>query len=528
MKINSPVTQIEKNYPDSVNILSTTDLKGKITYVNEDFITISGFSEDELIGHNHNVIRHPDMPPAAFAMLWSSLKAGKSWMGLVKNRCKNGDYYWVDAYATPIEHNGVIDEYQSVRRKPKKVYVERAKAIYPALMVGKTPAVMKQKNSFRTKVIIAAILPLLIAAIVAVSTDNSVFEITALVLGLLGSMVAVYIQLLPLDKLVKQARTTINDPVAQYVYTGRADDLGQIQLALTALESETAGLIGRIADSASSMSDRCDSLSDAMDTSKNHVHKQFTETEQVASAINQMSSSIQDVARNAQNSADAASKGLEEVGRGKAVVDTSAVLIEGLKQQVATSTSIIRELEQSSKSIAIVLNVINEIAEQTNLLALNAAIEAARAGEAGRGFAVVADEVRSLANRTHASTEEIKKVVERLQHDSGRAVEAMEAGLESADSCAQHSTNTVESLNAILNAIELINDMSIQIASAVEQQSAVAEEISRSIHTIRDSSEQNLKGVEHSSSISSHMVGVASAFESLVGQFWSKQANIKE
>ncbi len=120
MKINHPVTDVEKQFSIDANILSTTDLKGAITYINPDFIDISGFPEDELLHKNHNVVRHPDMPPAAFQSLWDTVKSGNPWMGMVKNRCKNGDYYWVDALVTPIEQNGETIEYQSVRYKPEK------------------------------------------------------------------------------------------------------------------------------------------------------------------------------------------------------------------------------------------------------------------------------------------------------------------------------------------------------------------------------------------------------------------------
>ncbi|MCB1863686.1 MAG: PAS domain-containing protein, partial [Gammaproteobacteria bacterium] len=137
MKINLPVTNIEKEIRADHNILSTTDLKGAISYVNPDFIEISGFTEEELLGKNHNIVRHPDMPPMAFSSLWSNVKAGQAWMGMVKNRCKDGDHYWVDAFVMPIQKDGVVVEYQSVRSKPEKIWVERAESIYKHLREGK-------------------------------------------------------------------------------------------------------------------------------------------------------------------------------------------------------------------------------------------------------------------------------------------------------------------------------------------------------------------------------------------------------
>jgi len=139
MKMNTPVTDNEVNVSSNSVIVSTTDLKGALTYVNDDFIKISGFSRDELIGKNHNIVRHPDIPPAAFSDLWNTLHEGKAWMGIVKNRCKNGDYYWVDAYVTPIFENKTIVGYQSVRVKPDREDVARAEKLYQQLTAGKTP-----------------------------------------------------------------------------------------------------------------------------------------------------------------------------------------------------------------------------------------------------------------------------------------------------------------------------------------------------------------------------------------------------
>lgn len=136
---NYPVTGHEPDFASDAIILSTTDLKGRITYCNKDFIDVSGFTENELYGKAHNIVRHPDMPPLAFADLWSNLKAGKNWMGMVKNRCKNGDHYWVNAYAMPILENGTAVEYQSVRTKPTREQIQRAERLYPKLMEERLP-----------------------------------------------------------------------------------------------------------------------------------------------------------------------------------------------------------------------------------------------------------------------------------------------------------------------------------------------------------------------------------------------------
>lgn len=524
MKENLPVTQRELDYSSSMNILSTTDVKGAVTYVNQDFLQVSGFESEELIGRNHNIVRHPDMPPAAFADLWCTVKAGQSWMGIVKNRCKNGDHYWVDAYVTPIERNGSVAEYQSVRRKPKSDYVKRAEPLYSKLKAGKAAAELKDSWSMPKKALLAAALPPLLSIFLINLINLSPLYISVLFgVSLIISLSLMILLFKPYQALVNDSKRITDNKVARYVYTGRRDDIGQLQLALKTLESETAGLVGRIADSADTLTSGASNLSSAVSQSETGARKQFAETDQVAAAINEMSASIQEVAGNAQNSSSAASGGLDELARGRSVVNASVNAMQNLKEQINSASGVIAEVKESSNTISTILNVIGDIAEQTNLLALNAAIEAARAGEAGRGFSVVADEVRSLASRTQTSTEEIRQMIEQLQDHASRAVSVMAAGQQHSEACVEQNAQTADSLNAIFSSIELISDMNTQIASAVEQQSAVAEEISRSIYAIRDMSQETLSTVETSSQTSHEMLSVSNGFSELSQQFWSKQ-----
>lgn len=526
MKINTPISNHEVDYDKSLNILSTTNTKGSITYVNEDFIQLSGFETSELVGKNHNIVRHPDMPPAAFGDLWSTIKSGDSWMGIVKNRCKNGDHYWVDAYVTPIEHQGEIHEYQSVRRKPLPQHVERAEKIYPLLMQNKKPAQLRKTPSLQTRTLLCTSLPMLLSLIIA----SMMFGLSIDAFILLAATLALSLALIcysfkPMRALVKQASKITHNPIAQYIYTGRTDDIGQLQLVIKKLQSEASALVGRISDSANTLTYGSSDLSSAMTQSEAGAREQFTETDQVATAINQMSVSIQEVAGNAQQSSDAAINGLTEVTKGKDVVNKSMLSIQDLKNEIEQAVTVIADVEECSRSINSILDVIGGIADQTNLLALNAAIEAARAGDAGRGFSVVADEVRSLANRTQVSTEEIRQKIENLQKSAAKAVQTMEQGQIKTSHCVNQNAITVTTLESIYDSIELINGMNTQIATAVEQQGAVADEINRSIYKIREMSEQNLSSVEQSTKISNQMLSISKGFSELSAQFWTRQTS---
>jgi len=524
VKKNLPVTQIEESFPHTSNILSTTDLQGAITYVNDDFVRISGFTRDELLGSNHNRVRHPDMPPAAFNMLWGRVKAGRSWMGIVKNRCKNGNHYWVDAYVTPIERDGQIAEYQSVRRRPGREVVERAEKLYARLQSGRVPLALRGWSMpFEGRLLLAMLVPMLLGALLCVYLSAPLLLLLPWGGAALCSALAVLLALAPLRRLSADAGKIVADPVARYVYTGRHDTLGQLQLAMKMLESETAGLIGRISDSSTALTNGVTGLGSAVEQSQMGVQRQFAETDQVAAAVSQMSDSIQAVSASALSSSDAAANGLQEVSSGKRVVDANVEAIQGLKEEIAQAAQVIAGVEASSRSIATILDVIREIAGQTNLLALNAAIEAARAGEAGRGFAVVADEVRSLATRTQISTEEIRQMIEQLQSGARLAVQAMAVGLQRADSCVENSVQTEASLDTLWRSIQLISEMSSQIAASVDEQSLVAEEINRSLISIRDMSEQNLSAAEASSRTSRDMLQVATGFGELASQFWASR-----
>lgn len=293
-------------------------------------------------------------------------------------------------------------------------------------------------------------------------------------------------------------------------------------LALKMLESETGGIVGRIADSAQTMHKAAEDLQQKAAASGESVAEQFHETEQVATAMAQMVSAIQEVAQNTSEAATSAQQASERASCGKQVVDCTITNINHISKTVENASGVLLGLQQETENIGKILDVIRDIAEQTNLLALNAAIEAARAGEQGRGFAVVADEVRSLANRTQHSTQEIQSMIERLQEGSQNAVKEMENGRSQAQQGVEQVNKAGELLDEINGMVASISDMNTMIASAVEEQSAVASEVSGNVSMIREGAEAVSGNVQQMTEEAKEINERANRLWQLADQFYNK------
>ncbi|MCG8487602.1 MAG: methyl-accepting chemotaxis protein [Chromatiales bacterium] len=520
MKINHPVSNREKEVQQQHNILSTTDLKGAITYVNQDFVEISGFSDGELCGHNHNVVRHPDMPPVAFESLWDTVKAGYPWMGIVKNRCKNGDHYWVDAFVMPILKGGETFEYQSVRYQPKREWIERAERIYQRLQQGKGfKSGLLGRIGLRQKLILGNLLALLPALLLGMSTQSDALGLVGFaVTGLL--MIGVNALIMhPLQKLVSQASEVYDQPVMRQVYTGRDDEFGQIQLALKMQSSQINAIVGRLSDTTSKLSNLAHVNYGTSVQANQGVEQQQQELSMVATAMTQMVATVQEIARNTVLAAEATRSGQKKTVSGQDVVQQTVDSINALSADVQQAAGVIDRLSKQSADIVRVLDVIKDIAEQTNLLALNAAIEAARAGENGRGFAVVADEVRNLASRTTQSAKEIEEMIERLQSGSSQAVGVMEQSCSQAESCVTLAGQAGAALQSISGVIDSITDMNHHIATASEEQSSVAEEINQNIVNINQVADSTSEGAHKSVRATEEMAEAIERLDNLVLQF---------
>ncbi|MFT4116291.1 methyl-accepting chemotaxis protein [Bradyrhizobium sp.] len=548
MRKNLPVTDTEYPVGDQTLIVSRTDLKGKIAYFNEDFAAAAGFTSEELKGQPHNMIRHPDMPPEAFQNLWDTLKAGKPWLGAVKNRRKNGDFYWVLATASPIRENGQVTGYTSIRTTLPADQRRLAEEVYAAIRENKPHGYRIDAGIIRrrslldrfaiftrtlkarlvTTMMLQAIFLLALGIAGALSTSGSV-SVMLSVLAVVGAAVVSFTGLStmrvvqgPMQHLNDTMLNLVQDKLDNRIVIERDDEIGEalrnlqtVQTIIRFSRDEVQAVQRRSEDTRKAeMTRLADAFEAAIGEIVETVSSAATQLEASASTLSSTAGRAQELASvvaagseeastNVHSVASAAEQMSSSVGEiGRRVQDSARMAGDAVSQAEAT-TARVSELSRAAARIGDVVELINAIAGQTNLLALNATIEAARAGEAGRGFAVVASEVKALAEQTAKATGEI-----------GQQIGGIQAATQ----------ESVSAIGEISGTIARLSEISSAIAAAVEEQGAATQEIARNVQQAARGTQQvssNVGDVQRGAS----ETGSASAQVLSAAQMLSRDSN---
>lgn len=499
MRNNLPVTQQEYAFSDNATLMSTTDTHGHITYANDAFIEVSGFSPDEINGQPHNLVRHPDMPAEAFADMWATLKQGEPWTALVKNRRKDGDHYWVRANAIPVVRDGTVQGYMSVRTKPSQQEIQATDQLYEDFRNGRAKGkrfhkgllvrtgIMAWRSLFKTlplrwriRSALLALLPLTTLGVWALGMSYGTLAIFAAGMALLLLLASAWLEMQisrPIERVCQQALRVATGADHKVEQMDRVDEVGTTLRAIGQLGLMFRWLVDDVSGQAINVLSASDAIAQGNGELSRRTEQAAANVQQTAATMNELTATVKS---NTQTAAEV--KSLSISASGAAVKGGDAM--NDMVQMMA-------EITDSSKKIASITSVIDGIAFQTNILALNAAVEAARAGEQGKGFAVVAGEVRSLAQRSAKAASEIKMLVE--------------SSADKVKSGTLHVNEAGKTIEGIVSQVQNVTSLISEISAATAEQATAIGEISLAVEDLDNITHQNAAKVEEGAQASGRM-----------------------
>ena len=478
--MSSPTYVTQNEYPldDDTTLMSTTDVHSYITHANDTFVQVSGYQLDELTGQPHNMVRHPDMPKAAFADMWYTLQQGEPWSGIVKNRRKNGDHYWVRANAVPMVRRGQVTGYMSIRTRATAEEIAAVEPLYRALndgrckkrihkglvvgkgWLGKLPAMPLR---WRVRSVMAVLFAGLAATLAATSAGWLPLTAAAVVM-LMGTLLFEQQIVRPIENVARQALKVATGERNSVQHLNRSDELGLM----------CRWLINDVSSQVVSVRDGSDRLAQGNDDLNDRTRQTVANVQQTVATMNQMAASVQS------NSETAA-----EVDK-LSVAASSAATKGGNAMQTVVKT--MDDIADSTQRIGSITSLINDIAFQTNILALNAAVEAARAGEQGKGFAVVAGEVRHLASRSASAANDIRKLID-------ASASKVQSGSEQVHAAGR-------TMDDIVVQVKNVTQLIAQISHATSEQATGLSELTRAVAELDSITQKNADLVEESAHIS--------------------------